>query len=72
MMAVVANTRRGARPADRRRAGRVRRLAVERRWHWIFLINVPIGILGIALALRVLPETPDPHAGTDGRLAGNG
>ena len=21
-------------------------------WHWIFLINVPIGVLGIALALR--------------------
>jgi len=34
-------------------------------WHWIFLINVPIGVLGIALALRVLPETYDPHAGTD-------
>ena len=34
-------------------------------WHWIFLINVPIGVFGIALALRVLPETRDPHAGTD-------
>jgi EmrB/QacA subfamily drug resistance transporter len=34
-------------------------------WHWIFLINVPIGVLGIVLALRVLPETYDPHAGTD-------
>jgi EmrB/QacA subfamily drug resistance transporter len=34
-------------------------------WHWIFLINVPIGVLGIALALRVMPETRDPHAGTD-------
>jgi EmrB/QacA subfamily drug resistance transporter len=34
-------------------------------WHWIFLINVPIGILGIGLALRVMPETYDPHAGTD-------
>jgi EmrB/QacA subfamily drug resistance transporter len=33
-------------------------------WHWIFLINVPIGALGVALALRVLPETRDPHAGT--------
>ena len=28
-------------------------------WHWIFLINVPIGILGIVLALRVWPETYD-------------
>ena len=34
-------------------------------WHWIFLINVPIGVLGIALAVRVMPETRDPHAGTD-------
>jgi EmrB/QacA subfamily drug resistance transporter len=33
-------------------------------WHWIFLINVPIGVLGIALALRTVPETRDPHAGT--------
>ncbi len=34
-------------------------------WHWIFLINVPIGIVGIGLALRVMPETRDPHAGTE-------
>src|SRR5699024_5767216 len=27
-------------------------------WHWIFLINVPIGILGIALSGRFLPDTP--------------
>lgn len=25
-------------------------------WHWIFLINVPIGILGILLVSRFLPE----------------
>src|SRR3954453_18529383 len=30
-------------------------------WHWIFLINVPLGITGIVLALRVMPETTDPH-----------
>ena len=34
-------------------------------WHWIFMINVPIGVLGIALAVRVMPETRDPHAGTN-------
>jgi EmrB/QacA subfamily drug resistance transporter len=28
-------------------------------WHWIFLINVPIGIVGVLLALRVWPETWD-------------
>ncbi|CAM5629139.1 MFS transporter [Mycolicibacterium aubagnense] len=27
-------------------------------WHWIFLINVPIGIVGMVLATRYLPETP--------------
>lgn len=27
-------------------------------WHWIFLINVPIGLIGILLAGRVLPEMP--------------
>ena len=33
-------------------------------WHWIFLINVPIGLAGILLATRVLPNieplTPRP------------
>ena len=25
-------------------------------WHWIFLINIPIGIIGIVLAIRVIPK----------------
>jgi EmrB/QacA subfamily drug resistance transporter len=33
-------------------------------WHWIFLINVPIGFVGMALASRFIPniriERPDP------------
>jgi EmrB/QacA subfamily drug resistance transporter len=33
-------------------------------WHWIFLINVPIGLVGIALVSRFIPnirvERPDP------------
>jgi EmrB/QacA subfamily drug resistance transporter len=33
-------------------------------WHWIFLINVPIGFVGMALASRFIPniriEHPDP------------
>jgi len=33
-------------------------------WHWIFLINVPIGLAGIAAATRYIPdvraERPDP------------
>lgn len=32
-------------------------------WHWIFLINVPFGLLGIVLALRVMPESFDLSAG---------
>ena len=32
-------------------------------WHWIFLINVPIGIAGLILTARVVPETTDPGAG---------
>jgi EmrB/QacA subfamily drug resistance transporter len=27
-------------------------------WHWIFIINVPIGLLGIWMAGRFLPEIP--------------
>jgi EmrB/QacA subfamily drug resistance transporter len=30
-------------------------------WHWIFLINVPIGIAGIALATRFIPNVHAEH-----------
>jgi EmrB/QacA subfamily drug resistance transporter len=33
-------------------------------WHWIFAINVPVGLIGIVLALRIMPETYDLTAGT--------
>jgi len=33
-------------------------------WHWIFIINVPIGLAGVAMATRYIPdvraERPDP------------
>ena len=58
MMAVVANAAAALGPP----IGGV--LIEFASWHWIFAINVPIGILGIALALRILPETHDPFAGT--------
>ncbi|WP_432897701.1 DHA2 family efflux MFS transporter permease subunit [Micromonospora matsumotoense] len=32
-------------------------------WHWMFLINVPIGIVGLLLALRVVPRGEAGHAG---------
>jgi Major Facilitator Superfamily len=34
-------------------------------WHWIFLINIPFGVLGILLCLRWWPETWDLSAGRD-------
>jgi EmrB/QacA subfamily drug resistance transporter len=34
-------------------------------WHWIFLINIPFGILGIVLAIRWWPETWDLSAGRE-------
>jgi EmrB/QacA subfamily drug resistance transporter len=39
-------------------------------WHWIFLINIPFGILGIMLCLRWWPETWDLSAGRDVDLRG--
>ena len=35
-------------------------------WHWIFLVNVPIGVLVVALTLRLLP--PARTAAATGRL----
>jgi EmrB/QacA subfamily drug resistance transporter len=34
-------------------------------WHWIFLINIPFGILGVILCLRWWPETWDLTAGRE-------
>jgi EmrB/QacA subfamily drug resistance transporter len=28
-------------------------------WRWIFLINVPVGVLGIAMAMRYIDESPE-------------
>src|SRR5512145_3226440 len=31
-------------------------------WHWIFLVNIPIGIVGILFAARVIPgDEPEDH-----------
>lgn len=32
-------------------------------WHWIFIINVPIGLAGVLVAGRVLPEMPPVPVG---------
>jgi EmrB/QacA subfamily drug resistance transporter len=31
-------------------------------WHWIFLVNIPIGIAGVIFALTLLPESEPPPA----------
>src|SRR5919112_545646 len=31
-------------------------------WRWIFFINIPIGLLGIALAIRYIPNIREPDA----------
>ncbi|GAA2009054.1 EmrB/QacA subfamily drug resistance transporter [Nakamurella flavida] len=31
-------------------------------WRWIFLINVPLAVAVVVLAVRHVPETRDPHA----------
>src|SRR5262249_50846075 len=45
-------------------------------WHWIFLINIPIGLAGIVLATIFIEDvrapTPDPFDATGAVLAGLG
>jgi EmrB/QacA subfamily drug resistance transporter len=53
LIAVVANTAAALGPL----VGGV--LVELASWPWIFLVNVPIGILGVVLALRVMPESYD-------------
>jgi EmrB/QacA subfamily drug resistance transporter len=53
LIAVVANTAAALGPPI---GGVLIELA---SWHWIFLVNVPIGIAGVVLALRLMPESYD-------------
>jgi EmrB/QacA subfamily drug resistance transporter len=45
-------------------------------WHWIFIINVPIGLVGVVLATIYIPdvkaEAPDPFDAKGAALAGLG
>ena len=34
-------------------------------WHWIFWVNVPLGIAAVVAVLRVLPETYGPRTRLD-------
>jgi EmrB/QacA subfamily drug resistance transporter len=56
LMAVVANAAAALGPP----LGGV--IVAAAGWHWIFAVNVPIGVLGVLLALRVMPESYDVHA----------
>jgi EmrB/QacA subfamily drug resistance transporter len=31
-------------------------------WHWVFLVNAPVGIMALALALIIVPGSPSPSA----------
>ena len=41
-------------------------------WRWIFLINLPIGIVSVVLALRLVPESKSPGSVTSLDLPGVG
>jgi MFS transporter, DHA2 family, multidrug resistance protein len=34
-------------------------------WRWLFLVNVPIGVVALIVALRTLPDTPRSKRGLD-------
>jgi EmrB/QacA subfamily drug resistance transporter len=36
--------------------------SVDGSWRWIFLVNIPVGIIGVVLALRLVPESKNPTA----------
>lgn len=42
-------------------------------WHWVFLINLPVGLVGLAAAARFMPNVRAPRVDGDGfDLAGYG
>jgi EmrB/QacA subfamily drug resistance transporter len=36
--------------------------SVAASWRWVFLVNIPVGIIGVVLALRIVPESKNPTA----------
>ena len=36
--------------------------SVDGSWRWIFLVNIPVGVIGVLLTLRIVPESKNPTA----------
>jgi EmrB/QacA subfamily drug resistance transporter len=45
-------------------------LTTALNWHWIFLVNVPIGVLTYAFCVRLLPHAPGSASGAKLDVAG--
>jgi EmrB/QacA subfamily drug resistance transporter len=43
---------------------------VQLSWRWVFWINIPVGLLAVLLAARVIPESKDQHTRGRPDLAG--
>lgn len=37
-------------------------IVTDYAWEWVFLINVPVGIVAILATIAIVPESVDPHA----------
>lgn len=47
-------------------------LLVELSWHWVFLVNLPIGVVALLLGLRVLADPGAPRGGVPDLLGAAG
>lgn len=47
-------------------------LLVEISWHWVFLVNVPVGAIAVIVGLRVLVEPGTPRTGVPDLLGATG
>lgn len=36
---------------------------VEASWRWVFLVNLPVGVAALLLAVRLVPDSRDPRVG---------
>src|SRR5262245_36537790 len=43
---------------------------VQLSWRWVFWINIPVGLLAVLLATRIVPESRDEHSHGKPDLAG--